>query len=224
MLYCFLIPPSSFFSLLCLYVRHTHWRFEPSVALISIKSPAPLAELRRVLSHRVLWSHGVMSRKLCSVRTVSINACSDGTVSSVSRVWTWTQPFLYMHRVKERTVGGRTHACTSKHQLWDNKLWLWNQIENVVKYERRETCVREIKRHRLHPPPVLSFALAVPTRCPVNRLGPAARLDATTCYPGVSAYASLGLISSDKSNVSGEFAPLGLTCRMTPLCVADSVA
>lgn len=216
-LHCFLIPPSVFLPL-CSSVRRTHRRFERSVALISIKIPAPLAELRCVLSHRVLWSHGVMSRKLCNVRTVSINACSDRTVSSLSRVRTRTQPFLYEHRVKERTVGGRTHACTSKHQLWDNKLWLWNQIENVVKYERRETCVRQIKRHRLHPAPVLSFALAAPTRCPVNRPGPAARLNATTCNPRVSAYASLGLISSDKSNISGVFAPLGLTCRMTPIC------
>lgn len=157
----------------------------------------------------------LMSRKLCNVRTVSINACSDRTVSSnlPRSDANATVSCTELSRGQQVGVGrGRTHACTSKHQLWDNKLWLWNQIENVVKYERRETCARQIKRHRLHPPSVRSFGLAAPTRCPVNRLGPAARLDATTCYPGVSAYASLGLISSDKSNVSGEFAPLGLTC------------
>lgn len=42
-----------------------------------------------------------------------------------------------------------------------------------------------------------------------------AQLNATTCYPRVSAYASLDLINSDKLNISGEFTPLGLICRLT---------
>lgn len=71
---------------------------------------------------------------------------------------------------------------------------------------------------------VLSFILPALTHCPVNRLRPTAQLNATTCYPRVSAYASLGLISSDKSNISGEFTPLGLTCRMTSNCTADCMA
>lgn len=71
---------------------------------------------------------------------------------------------------------------------------------------------------------VRSFGLTALTRCPVNRPRPAARLNATTCCARVSAYASLGLISSDKSNVSGEFTPLGLTRRMTSICAADSAA
>lgn len=64
---------------------------------------------------------------------------------------------------------------------------------------------------------VPSLGLAALTRCPVNRPWPAARLNATTCYAGASAYASLALISSDKSNVSRELTPLALTRRMTSI-------
>lgn len=41
---------------LCVVPRR---RLEWSVALLSIKIPAPLAEPHCVLSHRILWSHGV---------------------------------------------------------------------------------------------------------------------------------------------------------------------
>lgn len=71
---------------------------------------------------------------------------------------------------------------------------------------------------------VLRFILPVLTHRPVNRLRPTAELNATTCYPRVSAHASLGLISSDKPNISGEFTPLGLTCRLTFNYIADCTA
>lgn len=51
----------------------------------------------------------------------------------------------------------------------------------------------------------LGSALTALTHWPVNRLRPTAQLGATTCYARVSAYASVALISSDKSNISGEF-------------------
>lgn len=68
---------------------------------------------------------------------------------------------------------------------------------------------------------VLRSILPVPTHRPVDGLRPTAQLNATTCYPRVSAHASLGLISSDKPNISGEFTPLGLTCRLTSNYAAD---
>lgn len=51
-----------------------------------------------------------------------------------------------------------------------------------------------------------------------------AQLNATTCYPGLSTYACLGLISFDKPNISGQFMALGLTFRLTANYAADCLA
>lgn len=120
---------------------------------------------------------------------------------------TITTALVYTH------TGRAMHACLHKQtQLPDNKLWLRNQIENVIKYdERRErgrlVCEKSTIIISVRPSgsALLGSALPALTRWPANRLRPTAQLGATTCYPRVSAYASLALISSDKSNISGEF-------------------
>ena len=96
-------------------------------------------------------------------------------------------------------------------------------MESVIEYDERRGRQRDLcERNQPSSSPsvrVLRFILPVLTHRPVNR--PTAQLNATTCYPRVSAYASLGLISSDKPNISGEFKPFGLTCRLTSNYPAD---
>lgn len=119
------------------------------------------------------------------------------------------------------------HAYTSKHSY--QIISFGCEIKQKMSLNRmREERERDLcERNQPSSSPsvrVLSFFPPALTHCPVNRLRPTAQLNATTCYPRVSAYASLGLISSDKSNISGEFTPLGLTCRMTSNCTADCMA
>lgn len=95
---------------------------------------------------------------------------------------------------------------------------------NTMKEEReRERDLCETNQPSSSPSVrALRFILPVLTHRPINR--PTTQPNATTCYPRVSAYASLGLISSDKPNISGEFTPLGLTCRLTSNYTADCMA
>lgn len=119
------------------------------------------------------------------------------------------------------------HACLHKQtQLPDNKIWLRNQIESVIKYDERRDRERLVWEKSTV---IISIRMSSPLHspCPNTSASKQAeadgstQLNATTCYPRVSAYASLGLISSDKPNISGEFTPLGLTCQLTPNYTAD---
>lgn len=211
----------------------THRGSEYFVVLTSIKIPAPLAALHCALSHRVVWSYGVMScdKELHSVsqQHTSTDIQKDSLLLALCKHANMFQynTAIMTNIVHAQDLNEEIHACLHKQtQLLDNTIWLRNQIESVIKYdERKETDLCE-RNQPLSSPSirVLRSILPVLTHRPVNRLRPAAQFNATTCYPRVSAYASLALMSSDKPNISGAFTPFGLTWRLTSNYRAHCVA